>query len=379
MDALKLILSKNKESLKEKIGNKRTYRSTDLYDLSSIRLLSKKEKTEVEFSNVIVSKTIGSTKENETMLNRGEVIKILRRRNEPIRCFGETDYDSYQRMKLIQLLEPKHGGLDNDFKAAMEKVDEEEAVESYRQRTTIVENNINVLEVSVKQTADNLDNRELRKMRRYLSMYCLSRESVTSVNRQFYNINTNDDEDGPADITKFKKDAKDDVLIIEMVSDYVLAYLKFILTVWGRQLNARSKTEKATYQGKRDSATYNQTVEYIKPLFRLFKNKTMSADILDSMVKIVALLLDRNYLKATEAYLELAIGNAPWPLGVTNHGIHARTAQEKIYAKNVAHVLNDEVQRKYIQAVKRLISRNQMYYPTDPIRSVNYTGRVKCF
>ena len=67
--------------------------------------------------------------ENETVLNREEVIKILRRRNEPIRCFGETDYDTYQRMKLIQLLEPKHGGLDNDFKVAMEKMDEEEAVE----------------------------------------------------------------------------------------------------------------------------------------------------------------------------------------------------------------------------------------------------------
>ena len=31
-------------------------------------------------------------------------------------------------------------------------------------------------------------------------------------------------------------------------------------------------------------------------------------------------------------------------------GIHARTGREKIFARNVAHVLNDETQRKYIQA-----------------------------
>jgi len=47
--------------------------------------------------------------------------------------------------------------------------------------------------------------------------------------------------------------------------------------------------------------------------------------------------------------MEMAIGNAPWPIGVTMVGIHARTGREKIHDKNVAHVLNDETQRKYIQ------------------------------
>lgn len=45
----------------------------------------------------------------------------------------------------------------------------------------------------------------------------------------------------------------------------------------------------------------------------------------------------------------MAIGNAPWPIGVTMVGIHARTGREKIFSKHVAHVLNDETQRKYIQ------------------------------
>lgn len=55
------------------------------------------------------------------------------------------------------------------------------------------------------------------------------------------------------------------------------------------------------------------------------------------------------FLQANDAYLQMAIGNAPWPIGVTMVGIHARTGREKIFSKHVAHVLNDETQRKYIQ------------------------------
>lgn len=63
---------------------------------------------------------------------------------------------------------------------------------------------------------------------------------------------------------------------------------------------------------------------------------------------LLCLTLQR-YLQANDAYLQMAIGNAPWPIGVTMVGIHARTGREKIFSKHVAHVLNDETQRKYIQ------------------------------
>jgi hypothetical protein len=34
---------------------------------------------------------------------------------------------------------------------------------------------------------------------------------------------------------------------------------------------------------------------------------------------------------ANERYMEMAIGNAPWPIGVTNAGIHARPGRERIF------------------------------------------------
>jgi len=38
--------------------------------------------------------------------------------------------------------------------------------------------------------------------------------------------------------------------------------------------------------------------------------------------------------------------------------------------KQVAHILNDETQRKYIQAVKRLMSYAQLKYPNDPSKNI---------
>jgi len=79
-------------------------------------------------------------------------------------------------------------------------------------------------------------------------------------------------------------------------------------------------------------------------------------------------------VEASSTYLQMAIGNAPWPIGVTMVGIHARTGREKIFSQQIAHVLNDETQRKFIQGLKRLMSVCQRLYPTDPSRSLEYNG-----
>lgn len=66
----------------------------------------------------------------------------------------------------------------------------------------------------------------------------------------------------------------------------------------------------------------------------------------------------------------LAIGNAAWPMGVTMVGIHERSAREKISSNSIAHVLNDETQRKYITGLKRLMTFHQKIHPTIPSMTV---------
>uniref|UniRef100_A0A673XSC1 Pre-mRNA-splicing factor 18 n=1 Tax=Salmo trutta TaxID=8032 RepID=A0A673XSC1_SALTR len=132
--------------------------------------------------------------------------------------------------------------------------------------------------------------------------------------------------------------------------DVIDKVLRFLLGVWAKDLNGREDHVKRSVQGKLASATQKQTESYLKPLFRKLRKK------------------------ANDAYLQMAIGNAPWPIGVTMVGIHARTGREKIFSKHVAHVLNDETQRKYIQGLKRLMTICQKHFSTDPSKCVEYNA-----
>lgn len=100
--------------------------------------------------------------------------------------------------------------------------------------------------------------------------------------------------------------------------------------------------------------------------------QSLEADVLQGVGEIIHHMQMREYVKANDAYLRLSIGNAAWPIGVTmvrylchpfcciaasfaQVGIHDRSAREKIGGHSVAHVLNDEVSRKYIQSLKRCV------------------------
>ena len=72
---------------------------------------------------------------------------------------------------------------------------------------------------------------------------------------------------------------------------------------------------------------------YLKPLLRLLKKQTVTDDVMDSLVKMVVFCLQRDYILSHEKYMEMAVGNAPWPIGVTNAGIHARPARENILSR----------------------------------------------
>ncbi|XP_063304276.1 pre-mRNA-splicing factor 18 isoform X2 [Pelobates fuscus] len=263
-------------------------------------------------------------------LSRQEVIRRLRERGEPIRLFGETDYDSFQRLRKIEILAPEvNKGLRNDLKAALDKIDQQylnEIVGGQEPKEEDTQNDLKVHE-------ENTTIEELEALGE-----CLG-----------------------------QGDDNNDMDIINKV-------LKFLLGVWAKDLNAREDYVKRSVHGKLASATQKQTESYLKPLFRKLRKKNLPADIKESMTDIIKFVLQREYVKANDAYLQMAIGNAPWPIGVTMVGIHARTGREKIFSKHVAHVLNDETQRKYIQGLKRLMTICQKHFPTDPSKCVEYNA-----
>lgn len=55
-----------------------------------------------------------------------------------------------------------------------------------------------------------------------------------------------------------------------------------------------------------------------------------------------------------------------WPIGVTMVGIHERSAREKLHQSDQqAHILSDEITRKFLQSIKRCLSFAQTRWPPD--------------
>jgi pre-mRNA-splicing factor 18 len=136
-------------------------------------------------------------------------------------------------------------------------------------------------------------------------------------------------------------------------------FFKTLLKQWEEDLSRRPDGVRKSLQGKNETKTFKQCKDYIRPLFKLCKSRKLEKSIMDHLLKIVDFCEDGEFVKAHDAYMDLAIGRAAWPIGVTMVGIHARSGRAKIESANVAHVMNSELQRKYLTSVKRLMSYAQ--------------------
>jgi pre-mRNA-splicing factor 18 len=149
-------------------------------------------------------------------------------------------------------------------------------------------------------------------------------------------------------------------------------YFKGLLREWELALQARPDHIKRTAAGKIDTKTQKQAKDYIRPLFKLCKKRDVPPDILLNLVLMIKHMKDGEFVKANDAYILTAIGNAAWPIGVTSVGIHQRTAHDKMQTGKVAHVMNNEAQRKYLQSVKRLMKFEQnRRHDVPPSKKVN--------
>ena len=137
---------------------------------------------------------------------------------------------------------------------------------------------------------------------------------------------------------------------------------------WENELE--KKIESKASDVKLEKNVYKSCQENIKPLIKSLKKTGPETEILDSLYVLVSYCMLKEYVRANDIYMQLCIGNSPWPMGVTMVGIHERSGRSKIYTSQVAHILNNETQRKYLQSVKRLISVCQKFYPTDPSKSM---------
>lgn len=341
MDILKAEIARKRKLLEDKalVGeSKKYFKRSELarkdeeayFERCGLKIQNDEEEEQPSSSSNPVLELELAEEKLPMTLSRQEVIRRLRERGEPIRLFAETDYDAFQRLRKIEILAPEvNKGLRNDLKAALDKIDQQYLNELVAGPEPGEEDTQNDLKVHEENT------------------------TIEELEALGESLGQGDDDKDMDSITKV---------------------MKFLLGVWAKDLNSREDYVKRSVQGKLASATQKQTESYLRPLFRKLRKRNLPADIKESITDIIKFMLQREYVKANDAYLQMAIGNAPWPIGVTMVGIHARTGREKIFSKHVAHVLNDETQRKYIQGLKRLMTICQKHFSTDPSKCVEYNA-----
>jgi pre-mRNA-splicing factor 18 len=139
----------------------------------------------------------------------------------------------------------------------------------------------------------------------------------------------------------------------------IYKFLKGLLKEWESDLAQRPENVAKSVVGKNETKTLKQCKDYIRPLFKLLKSRKLEDGLQFNLLKIVNFAKQGEFVKAHDAYMDVAIGRAAWPIGVTMVGIHARSGRAKIESSNVAHVMNSELQRKYLTSVKRLLTYAQ--------------------
>jgi len=171
----------------------------------------------------------------------------------------------------------------------------------------------------------------------------------------------NDDTDGNGDDKQEEEDPH----------KKIHKFFKSLLKQWEDELAHRPDAARHTAAGRNETKTFKQCKDYIRPLFKMCKSRRLEPAMMAHILNIVKYCEEGEFVKANDAYIDVAIGRAAWPIGVTMVGIHARSGREKIGSSNVAHVMNNELQRKYLTSVKRLISYCQKIRPdVDPSKKV---------
>ncbi|BGP43790.1 hypothetical protein JCM10449v2_007847 [Rhodotorula kratochvilovae] len=281
-------------------------------------------------------------------VSNDEAVRRLRRIGQPIRLFGESDKDRRLRLRALELIEERTEGQRNDFMRAMEGQ----------------EIGLELAEVAKRSNAGK------EKLARDKGK---GKETPTDSSAA---ATPEPAAVAPADGEKKEPKPKDEDVLVDLdlvrtnphkVYPQIYHALKRVLKEWEQSLADRPESVKRSTQGKMAAATCATSAEYLKPLFKSLRKRELAPDVLQNVAEITHNMQKREYLRANDAYLRLSIGNAPWPIGVTMVGIHERSGREKIFSNNVAHALNDETSRKYIQSLKRLLTFAQAVRPPDDV------------
>lgn len=298
---------------------------------SGLTTTSKKSTTSKEFSDVSPSSSLPSSlKENELDTSLPSITRKLRQMGLVIRYFGEGNIARLERLK--KALEQQSKTLEGQS-----ELEEFRLGKGHGIRNPFL-----------------AQNKQLKKDQQQMSGFSLGDERSSEKARLLENKKPGNEKD------KSKDDKRDENEDDQSDPPKIIyKYLKGLLKEWEHELAKRPESITRSVAGRNESKTLKQCKDYIRPLFKLLKRRKLEDGLQFHLLKIVNFAKQGEFVKAHDSYMDVAIGRAAWPIGVTMVGIHARSGRAKIESSNVAHVMNSEVQRKFLTSVKRLLTFDQ--------------------
>lgn len=279
-----------------------------------------------------------------------QVIDRLRDLGHPITLFGETDMQRYKRSKKIEkeLFEGKKNPDLLMLEQNNQKLLREEQALSLTLSSTQVDAPVE------DDKSDSEDDDE---------------EKGLKIQQQ------NEDGVVPEKAAEPEIEENDEPVNSELMDrcDFIRKYLRTTMKAWEKDLADRPEESKSTGETKLQIAQHRQARRDLRPLQKRLRMYRLDGVMLDNIEPIVQWAEQKEYRKAAEAYLDLSIGKAAWPVGIgcggsmlmeDAIGLHDRFNRMDS-VKDIAYKLNDEVARKYVQALKRLMSQAQRFWPPD--------------
>jgi pre-mRNA-splicing factor 18 len=250
-------------------------------------------------------------KQQAAALSESEITKRLRQYRQPIRLFGEVDRKSRLENIIIRMEQQQQFRNDNENNDDYNE-QEYRLTQGHGIRNPFLQKEQGSNQEQQQKQSDMLfattttTSISSSKHQQQHSTEHISKKSATETTSQAAN--------DAASVAKKEQDAKD---LQNDPHKHVYRHFKDLLKLWEQDLNQRPDSVKESVAGKNDTKTLKQCKDYIRPLFHLLKKRQVEDNILTKLVEIVEYSEQGEFVKAHDAYMDVAIGRAAWPIGVT--------------------------------------------------------------
>jgi len=303
-----------------------------------------------------------------------EVIDRLREMLQPITLFGETNMQRYKRLRKLE--KESHEGKKNPDMLMLEQHQHEV------QRQEEVKAAALAAAYQAKENAGNVgtDQEEEEKSEAEEEEAEEEEEDQEEEREEAKAEQTNQQVGGEGVVPERPQEPPEEAEEEKQVAteimdkcDAIRSWVRKSLKAWEKELAERGDDEKSKAATKVEMAQHRQARRDVRPLQKRLRVYRLDDFMLEKVGNIVELAAAREYRQASEAYLDLSIGRAAWPVGIgcggsmlmeDAIGLHDKFNRNN-QVKDIAFALNDDVARKYVQALKRLMTVAQRYWPAD--------------